>query len=272
MNLCGLQTLRKRQRWQDRRQSFRHHALARSRRSYHDKIVTTGGSYFQSPFHALLATHVSIVEVEVVLLFIEDLTCVHHRRLELLDTSEKCHDIGHGFQTIDVEFVDDSSFMHVLLRDDQPFVVFSPCLDSDGQDALHRLQLTIKAELTNHHIPVELGCVHLPRCRKNGDSQRQVEAAALLAQVGRSEVHGQIGTWKLIAIVLHGGRNAVTSLTHCFIAKPREMVHHATRQTNLNGHRCHFQAIDSSTICLYQHRSASSLIPRFRKIVMNFIL
>jgi len=95
------------------------------------------------------------------LLLIKDLTGVDHGGLKLFGTCQEGHYIGHVFQAIDIELVDNGGLVDILFRDDETFEVFGPCLDGDGQDTLHRLQLTIEAELTNHHILVEFGCVHL---------------------------------------------------------------------------------------------------------------
>lgn len=86
MYLCGFQTLRERERRKNGRQTLSHHRLTRTRRSYHDEVVSASRSYFQGTFHILLTSHVSIVEVEMTLVLVEFLAGIDDggRRIALV--------------------------------------------------------------------------------------------------------------------------------------------------------------------------------------------
>ena len=115
VNLRRLQTLAKRQWWQNARKSLRQHALAAARRAYHDKVVAAGCRYLKGSLNLLLALYVCEVELKFALLRKELCPCVYDGRLHLLQSIQMPDDLIDVAHAIDMQVVHHRSFTHVCL-------------------------------------------------------------------------------------------------------------------------------------------------------------
>ena len=215
--------------------------------------MTSCGRNLKRTLHVFLSAHVGKVEVELVLLLVEFASCVDDRRFGMLLTGEKRDDIAYILHAVNLEIVHHGGLTHVLLRHYQSLELLGTGTYRDGQHTLGRLQIAVKTQLADHHITVELFGNNASRRSKNGNGERQVEAASLLAQVCRRHVYGYVGMRKLVSVILKGGRNAVASLTYGRVAKACEVVHHPTVEVHLNGNGRNLKAVHGGTISLYEH-------------------
>ena len=71
--------------------------------------------------------------------------------------------------------------------------------------------------------------------RQDTYCQGQVVAAALLADISRTEVDGQICGGRLEADVRHGSTDAVVTLLDSGISQTREVEHDATGHVHFDG-------------------------------------
>ena len=255
MYLCRLQTLRERQRRQNRGQALCHHRLARTRRTYHDKVVAACRRHFQRTLHALLTAHVGEVEVEAALLFVELAACVDERRLVHLTPREQLYHVHDVLHAIHLQIVHHCRLTLVLLRHNQSLELLGSCPDGYRQRSLHGLQRAVEAQLAHEHIVGEHVARHGSACGEYSHSQRQVERASFLAQVGWSEVDGDVCVRKLISVHLQRRRYAVASFAHSGVAESGHAIHHAGHDIHFNGYGGYVEAVNGCGISLYEHSS-----------------
>ena len=82
----------------------------------------------------------------------------------------------------------------------------------NGQGTRYSPHRAVQPQFSHYDIVLQLTCVYLSRGGQYAYGEGQVKAAALLAQVGRGQVDGQVGHGKLEAIVLHRRGYAVLAL------------------------------------------------------------
>ena len=236
-----------------RGKSLGHHRFAAARRSHHDEVMPAGCCNFECTLHVFLPSDIAEVEVEQCLLLVKLLSRVDNHGCKGLRSREKLDDIDDAFHAIDLEIVHHGRLSDVVFRHNQPLETLGPRLDGNGKGTFDGLQPTVKPQLSDHHIAVETVCLYASSGRKQGNCQRKVKATALLFQVSRRHVHGDIGLRKLVTAVQKGCGNAVTSLLYGFIPQSREVVNHAGIHAYLNGNGGHFESVYSGTIGFYEH-------------------
>lgn len=260
--LRGLQTLCQREWWHDGRETLGHHRLARAGRPDEYHVVRACRCHFESALHVLLSAHIGKVDVKLVLAFIEFLACVDDGGLKVFQPGDELDDVHDSVHAIDLEVVDHGCLHHVLPWHDEAFELLGTGADGYGQSALDGLQMAVETQLAYHHILVQAVALYASAGSQYADSQRQVEAAAFLAQVGGSEVDGEVGYRKLVAVVLQCGGDTVFALLHRRVAQSGEMIHHTSRYVDFYGDSGDFHAVDGSTIGFDQHNSVIDLSGR----------
>lgn len=257
VDLRRLQAFRERQRRQYRRQALGHHTLARSWRTYHHEVVTTRGSHLQGALHALLSTDIGEIEVEIVLLLVEFLPRINHAGAEIgIVTLEEANDLGDTAHTIDVELVDHCGLVLISFGDNQSLHLVFARPDGNGEHALDGLQRTVETQLADEHIAAQTVGGNIAIGRKDGYSKREVKSTTHLSETRRREVGRDVGDGKLQTRIEQSCRNAVAALPHGLVAKSREPVTDASRQTHLDGDCRHLQSIYCRAISLDKHRNS----------------
>ena len=249
-----LQALGKGQRRQDGRQALCHHRLAAARRAHHDQVVAASRRHLKRTLHLLLSAHVGIVELGAILLVIKLLACVHAHRLEPLLTGDHAYHLLHLRHAVDPDALNHSCLAHVLLRHDKGHEAIGLGTHGYGQRSFDRLQRPVEPQLPDKHYAVKTHRLNLFRCREHPDGERQVEAAAFLAQVGRRHVYRYVGVGKEVAVVYKCCCHAVSALAHSRVAKTCHAEHDALGEAYLYGDGRYVKAVDGGTIGLYKHK------------------
>ena len=152
VNLGGLQTLSQRQRRKDGGQPFGEHRLTTTRRSYHNKVMTSGRRHLQGPLDTLLPFHIAKVIFEMVLLCKKLPAGVDDFRFIVRGAIQKLNDILQRLHAVDFQLVDHRRLADVLLRYDEPLELLLARPDGDGQCPPDGLQAAVQSQLTHQHI------------------------------------------------------------------------------------------------------------------------
>ena len=212
--LCGLQALGKRERWEDRGQTLCHHRLSASRRTYHHHVVTAGGSHFHGTLHVLLSAHVGEIEIEIRLLFVEFAPRVNPRWFKFCRAVDESDYIGKTVHAIHVDIVHHRRLTDVLARHDESLELLFPGTDGYGQGTAYGLQPAVETKFSDKHVFVEILRLHLLHGGKDTYRQWQVVATALLAKVGGSHVHRDVGNGEFVSVVEQCRNDAVVAFLH----------------------------------------------------------
>ena len=252
--LRGLKTLAEREGREDGRQTLCHHGLAAARRPYHYHVVSSCGCHLERALHVLLSTDVGEVELKLVLLLVELAARVDDSGLGTFLSGEEGYDVAYVLHAVYLEIVHHGCLAHVLLGNDQSLELLGTGAYGDGKHSLGRLETAVETQLAYHHIAVEpVGNDASRRCQ-DGYGERQVETAAFLAKVGRSHVDGDVGTRKLVSVILKGGRYAVPSFAYGSVTETGEVIHHPTVEIHLDGNSRDIKSVHGCTICFYEHQ------------------
>ena len=96
----------------------------------------------------------------------------------------------------------------------------SRCGQGCRQDTLDRAKFAGKRQFANEFVLLQFLPVNLAACGEDADGNRQVEAAALFRQVGRSQVDGDPSRRKLEIGVGNGGPDPFTTLLYGLFGEP----------------------------------------------------
>ena len=215
--------------------------------------MAAGGGHLEGALHALLSAHVGKIALKMALAGVELGPGVDHHRLEARVAAKERDNVGDGFHAVYVEVVHHCCLAHVLLRHYQTLELVGPGLYGYGKRAAHGLQAAVEAKLANHHEAAEHRAVHLACGGQQADGQWQVVGAALLAEVGGSHIHRNVGHGKPVAVVLQRGHYAVVALAHGIVGQPREVEEHPARHAHLHRNGGGLKPCHGSAICLYKH-------------------
>ena len=176
--------------------------------------MSTSRSYLKGSLHTLLPFHISEIEVIGVLLLVELLAGVNKSGLVAIVAIEEADNIRQIVHAIDIEVVDNSGLTHIFLGDNESFKVFLPGTDGNGKGTADGLDLSVEAKFAHHHIIVQPCIADLSMGSEDADCQRKVITAALLADVSRTEVDGQIGCRWFKARIGQSRANTVVAFLH----------------------------------------------------------
>ena len=149
-----------------------------------------------------------------------------------MEEADHLHDV---VDTIDIEVVDHSGLAGILCREDETFVAQLAGFDGDGQGATDGHEAAVESQLTHDEVARQfVGHDHVAR-RHDAYGNGQVIGRALLADVGRSHVDGDLRGGHLVARVEQGGTDALMALLDSRIGKSHEEELHSTRCVHLDG-------------------------------------
>ena len=111
--------------------------------------------------------------------------------------------------------------------------------------------MAVETEFTNHHILCEAVGTHLFVGSQYAYGERQVVAAALLADVGRTEIDGSIGNRRTDADVADGRLYAVVTLPYGSVGESGEVELYAARDIDFDGNGSGFQPHYCCAECFY---------------------
>ena len=117
-------------------------------------------------------------------------------------------------RSADGDHVDDRRLLDALPRDDHAFEAGAQNALGDSERPVAGTQPAVEAELAEHGQPLQRLGRHLFARREDADRDRQIEAGAVLAQVGRREVHRDAALRELEARVGDRSAHALARLAH----------------------------------------------------------
>src|SRR5579871_1514321 len=118
-------------------------------------------------------------------------------------------DVHERLHRIDFHTADHGGLAGVHLGDNEPLELLASCLDRDGQSAANRTNPAVQRQLPNEYTVEQLFLVEATVRTQNPEGHRQVESRAFLADVGRSEIHGDVGGRDVVAAVSEGRAYAI---------------------------------------------------------------
>ena len=149
--------------------------------------------------------------------------------------------------------IDDSGLTDIRLRHDEALELLRTGSDGYGQGSADRLQTPVETQFTYHHILRQTSLAHLPVGGEDADGKGQVVAAALLADIRRREVDGDVGSGRLEADIPHGRTDTVVTLLDGGIGQSRQAKLHPSGHIHFDGDSRGFQSHDGCTECLDKH-------------------
>ena len=186
VDLGGLDGLGEGQRRQGSRETLGQHRLPGTGRADHQDVVRTGGRHFQRPFGHGLAPDVAKIERGA---------CFHGQAVsirpggnEVIRTGQHGNGFRQAFHAVHVHSLDDGRLARIFHRDDQVGDAVLAGAHRYGQCAANGAEGAIERQFAHQDVAVErAGVSHRAQ---NAERHGQVEACALLAYVGGSQVDG----------------------------------------------------------------------------------
>ena len=221
--------------WQDARQAFGKHGLARTRRADHQDIVVTGGRYGERTLGRLLPANVEEVNV-VAGLGSEDLRQIHVNRLDGQFVAQEPDRIGEEADRDYVDILDDGGFGCVIGRYDHTASALGGCQHRCRQCALDRPNAPVEGKLADDEIIVDLLSREYPTCDADGDGDWQVEGSGVFLEVGRGEIDRHLRTWPAISAVAERSLDARDGFLNGGLGQTDKLdiAHPATGDVRLN--------------------------------------
>jgi hypothetical protein len=193
VNASDLQRLLERRRRQDPRKPAGEHRLSHPWRPDHQQVMAPGGRDLQRAPGIGLAPDVGEVELTA-----DRLRRVRGRRRRWpVPPLQQGGDQRHRGHAQHLDPLDQRGLGGVLQRHDQALVAGLPSAGRERDRTRHRPQLAAQRQLAADRIGAEAVPGDLPRRRQQRDGEREVEAGAGLADVGRRQVRGQPLEWEL---------------------------------------------------------------------------
>ena len=171
-------------------------------------VVATGGGDLKCALDRLLSLDVGEVRA-VDVLHGEQLGEIDLLGLDRLAALEKRGGLAKIRDGVNFQSIDDGGLGGVVAWNHDTVHADRARLEGDGQHAFHAPHGTGQREFSDHQDALELGGLELLAGGEHADADRQIEARALLADVGRGEVDGNAAQRHLEAGVGEGGGDAV---------------------------------------------------------------
>ena len=221
-----------RRRRQDPRHAPREHRLADARWADHEDVVAAGGRDLERSPRVGLAAHVR--QVRAVLRALRRRRGARRRRAP--PPREQVDHPAHARNAQDLEALHQRRLGRVLDRDDQALEGGTARSLGDSDRARYRAERAAQRELAAQGDRREAVARDLIGRREEGDREREVEARARLAQVGRGEVCGYPLERELESRVLQRGAHTLARLAHRRIGQPDDGEHgEASPRVDLDG-------------------------------------
>src|SRR6188508_1985421 len=182
---CGFEGLLLRHRWQDARQALGEHALSGARRADEQQAVLTGRRNRERAARIGLATYIDQIRLRGWRPQRRCGSC----RTQAGQATGKITDLAEVRCAADLCSAHQRCFVHICGRYDEEMP--GACrVHGCRKYAADRLQLTTERQLAVELNPVKPFARELVRRHQDRDRDRQVEAPALLRQIGRRQAHG----------------------------------------------------------------------------------
>jgi hypothetical protein len=195
------------QRRQDRGQPLGQHGLAGTRRSEQGEVVRAGGGDLEREPAPVLADHVG--EVEVVTL----LETVHCGRIGEGDAGPReLDDLTELLGAVDLDAGDEAGLGDVVGRHDDAPDTGPGRRQHHRQHAADRADLPVEAEFPDERGAADGAQVEPPGGTQHHDRDGEVEARAVLGQIGREQVDGDSAVGPLLVGVDDRGADPVARL------------------------------------------------------------
>lgn len=219
---------------QNRWDAARKHGLAAARRADEKHVVRTGAGDFDGPLGTLLALDLGEVAPEVLTLGPQPLH-VANQRVKAFLSKHEAHDLGQALAAKNRQALHHGGFPAVGLGHDhapRPGLAGS---QGQRQDARNGLEFPGKRKLPGHVQTGELALIDDFGPGQKAQGQGEIIARALLADIGRGDVHGDAAGRQLEARILECRKNALLGLAHRPLgqADHDEGRHARTRQVHL---------------------------------------
>ena len=156
---------------------------------------------------------------------------------------------------VDLNPLDHGPLGGILHRDDQPPEARPAGLHGQRQHAPHGFERTVERQLPGEHRPLERPGVDALHRGENPHGDGQVEARALLAQVGGGKAHDHLAARHPLARVLEGGADALLALLDGVVGQADQVeTQPAARNVDLDGHRHGVDSDHRTRISPDEHR------------------
>ncbi len=157
-------------------------------------------------------------------------------------------------RTDHLDAVDHGRLGGVAARHHQAAQSFAAGPHGERQHAPHGPQRTVERQLARKHRIGQRRGVDAPHRREDPHGDRQIETRALLAQVGRREVHHHLPARHPLARVLERRADALLALLHGIVREPHEVEPQPARgDVDLDGHRHGVDADERSCMGFDEH-------------------
>jgi hypothetical protein len=197
------------ERRQDAGQPGRQHGLAGARRAEHQQAVPTRRRDFERATGSGLPAHIGKVgRIGAVAPCRGGRRHRQGRRAGQMTTDGK-----QVLGTVGREVWRERGFRRVGVRKNEPRAG-ALRLQRHGKHAAHRTQLTAKTKLADELVAAQAIDRQLARCRQDGKRDAEVEAPALLGQVGGGKVDGDAPGRKLEAAIDERAAHPIARLAH----------------------------------------------------------
>jgi hypothetical protein len=247
IELGGLQGFVEGEGWQDGGEAAGEHGLARTRRPHQQHIVRASGRHFQRPLHVRLPAHVA--ELRFLLGLRGRLLPLGPRvgRPALVQQGDR---LQQGSDRVDVDARHHRRLTCVGRGHHEPPLPRLLGADGDRQHPADRTDTAIQRQLAHDDQVRQARGLHLLGRSHQAQGDGQVEAGALLADVGRGEIDRDPLGGEGEAGVLEGAADALAGFLDGGIgeADDGEGIHLGVHHVHFNGDGVSVHAVDRAAV------------------------
>src|SRR5712692_11992187 len=175
--------------------------------------MATGAGNFEGALGGLLATHILEVHHEVLQLAQKGVAVYFERQNTVARVDETDH-IEQRPHRVHRDPAHHGGLSGVQFRHNHAGDLLAPRLDGNGQCPSDDAHAAVQRQFSNEEAVGNLLFVQSPVGTQDSERHGQVEARALLANVCRSEVNGDLSGRDVVAAVFQRRAYAVTALAH----------------------------------------------------------
>ena len=250
MNARDLQQLLPRQGRQQGRQTAGQHRFATAGRPHQQQVMATGRSNLQGPAAVGLAPHIGQIQ-SVANCHRSGQRQRHPWPAAASQQRQRLHQAGRWPHR---QLVHQRGLRPIGIGYHQGPGPGSPGRQRHLQHPPHRPQAAVQAQLPQAPHPREGLGGQLTTGHQQPQGNRQIKAGALLAQMGRGQVHHHPGERHLQTAVAQGGTHPFARFLHRRIPQPHHLqAGQARGNIHLHGHRRDLQPQQGPTAARCQH-------------------
>ena len=183
-------------------------------------------------------------------------------RSKLPGIVERAHRLGQTAHAVQVQALHGRGLALVVFRQQQAAIAVAARRRRDRQDAARRLNRAVERQRADQQEIVDVPSHEQARRREHAERNRQIEARALFAHVGRRQVDGDAMGRKLEPRVADRAANPIAALTDAGVGQS----HHgeagqAERHVDLDLDRERLDPVDRRGPHAGEHASATANLP-----------